>query len=290
MSLTVGTGPFGHTPAGRFNFEPPRPVIYIEDFPRRIRARLAGETVVDSVRVKMLHRSGLLPVYYFPAADVRTDLLEPSKTSRSDPDLGPARLFAIRVGGRLAPDAAWTYPEPAAGGLDLAGFYSLYWAAMDEWLEEDEIAIGHARDPYHRIDVLDTSRHIVVSVAGQVVAETRRARVLFETGLPPRWYIPAADVREEALVPSTSHTICAYKGQASYWSIRAGERIARDLVWYYPDPRHDAARVAGFLCFFNERVELVIDGQLQPRPRTPWSPDAEPELARIEDALRYPGA
>jgi uncharacterized protein (DUF427 family) len=218
---------------------------------------------------------------------VRADLLVRGDRARTDPDLGSALLFSIVVGGRTAPDAAWTYPEPAAG-VDLRGYYSFFWGAMGRWLEEDEVAIGHARDPYHRIDVLDTSRHIVVSVAGQVVAETRRARVLFETGLPPRWYIPPADVREGALVPSTSHTICAYKGQASYLSIRAGDRIARDLVWYYPDPRHDALRVAGYYCFFNERVDLVIDGELQPRPRTPWSPDAEPELARAEEALRYP--
>jgi uncharacterized protein (DUF427 family) len=289
MSLTVGTGPFGQTPGGRFNVELPRPIIYFEDFPRRIRARFAGETVVDSIRVKLLHRSGLLPVYYFPAADVRADLLESSEKSRTDADLGPAVLFSMKVGERTAPDAAWTYPE-SVGGVDLRGYYSFYWGAMDQWLEEDEIAIGHARDPYHRIDVLDTSRHIVVSVAGQVVAETRRARVLFESGLPPRWYIPPADVRDEALVPSSSHTICAYKGQASYWSIRAGDRIARDLVWYYPDPRHDAARVAGYFCFFNERVDLVIDGELQPRPRTPWSTDPAPEDLRVEQALRYPGS
>jgi uncharacterized protein (DUF427 family) len=276
MALTLGSGPFGHTPGGRFNFEPPSPVIYFEDFGRRIRARLAGETVVDSVRVKLLHVSGVLPVYYFPAADVRSDLLEPGG-SRTDPQLGRARLFSIRAGGRQAPDAAWTYVEPIAGGPDLTGHFALHWGAMDQWLEEDEVVIGHALDPYHRIDVRDTSRHVVVTVGGQVVAETRRARVLFESGLPPRWYIPPEDVRPEALVPSSSHTICAYKGQASYWSIRAGDRISRDLVWYYPEPRHDAARVAGYLCFFNERVDLSIDGELQPRPRTPWSLDEIPQ-------------
>jgi uncharacterized protein (DUF427 family) len=288
MSLTVGTGPFGHAPAGRFDFEPPRAVLYFEDFPRRIRARFAGETVVDSVRVKLLHESGLLPVYYFPEADVRADLLAPGARSSHDARKGPAAFFSVRVGERVAPDAAWTHPEPLAGGPDLRGFIAFYWSAMDEWLEEDEQAIGHARDPYHRVDVLDTSRHVRVSVAGHVLAETTRARVLFETGLPPRWYIPPADVRQDVLVASDSRTICAYKGTASYWSVRAADAVDRDLVWYYTDPRHDALRVAGYLCFFNERVDLEIDGVRQPRPRTPWSRDAGEEYERVEAALRWP--
>jgi uncharacterized protein (DUF427 family) len=160
---------------------------------------------------------------------------------------------------------------------------------MDEWLEEDEQAHGHARDPYHRIDVLETSRHIRVFVAGDVVAESKRARVLFEASLPPRWYLPREDVRRGVLVPSDTRTACAYKGLASYFSVRVGETIEKDLVWFYSEPRHDALRVKDYLCFFNERVDLEIDGEPEPRPRTLWSPDAGPERDRFLAAMRWPG-
>jgi uncharacterized protein (DUF427 family) len=145
---------------------------------------------------------------------------------------------------------------------------------MDRWLEEDEPAIGHARDPYHRVDVLDSSREVRVEVGGEVVAETRRARALFETGLPTRWYIPADAVRTDMLADSGRQTICAYKGVASYRSVRTGEGLEEDVVWFYPEPRHDAAPVEGYLCFFNERVDLFVDGKLQERPVTQWSPAA----------------
>jgi uncharacterized protein (DUF427 family) len=292
MTLTIGTGPFGPNPAGLFNFELPRSrgLIYFEDFPRRIRARFGGETIVDSKRVKLLHESGVLPVYYFPHADVRMDLLERTERRTHCPWKGDAAYWTIRAGERMAVNAGWSYPEPIAGAPRLGEFIAFYWAAMEEWLEEDERAIGHARDPYHRIDVLDTSRHVKVSIAGEVIAETRRARVLFETGLPPRWYMPAADVRQDALVPSDRRTVCAYKGFASYWSVRAGGAVEKDVIWYYPEPRHDALRVKDYFCFFNERVDIELDGEQQERPRTSWSPGAGAELRRVEEAMGWPGA
>lgn len=290
MTLTVGTGPFGQTPAGTFNIElRSQGLIYFEDFPRWIRARFGGETIVDSKRVKLLHEAGVLPLYYFPEADVRMDLLERTERTTHCRWKGDAAYWTIRVGERVAANAAWSYPEPIQGAPPIAGFIAFYWSALDEWLEEDETAIGHARDPYHRIDVLDTSRHVKISVAGEVLAETTRARVLYEAGLPPRWYIPAEDVRQAALVPSDSRTVCAYKGFASYWSVRAGGKIAKDLVWYYADPRHDALRVKDYLCFFNEKVDIQLDGELQKRPRTPWSPDAGDELRKVEETMAWPG-
>jgi uncharacterized protein (DUF427 family) len=274
MSLTIGSGPFGQRPAGSFNFELPRRkgLIYFEDSPRRIRATFGGETVVDSRHPKLLHEHGLLPVYYFPWTEVREDLLEESEHSTRCPWKGDASYWSVRVGEQVSENAAWSYPAPIEGAPPLAGFVAFYWDRMDEWFEEDERAIGHARDPYHRVDVLDTSRHVRVVVNGEVVAETRRARVLFETGLPLRWYIPQADVRADALLESDSQTVCAYKGFASYWSVQAGGTEEDDLVWFYPEPRHDAERIAGYLAFFNERVDLEIDGELQERPVTQWSP------------------
>jgi uncharacterized protein (DUF427 family) len=274
MALTVGTGPFGHHPAGAFNRElgALRGLIYFEDSPRRMRAIFNGETIVDSRRSKLLHEHRKLPIHYFPEDEVRMGLLEPTDHSTHCPWKGDAAYWSVRVGDRVAENAAWAYPEPLPGAPPLAGYVAFYWNRMDEWLEEDEPAIGHARDPYHRVDVLDTSRHVRIEIAGEVVAETRRARALFETGLPTRWYMPPDDVRADVLVPSDTQTTCAYKGFASYWSVSTPAGLEEDLVWFYPEPRHDAERVAGYLCFFNERVDLYVDGELQGRPETQWSP------------------
>lgn len=274
MALTVGTGPFGPQAAGSFNFDVPRErgVIYFEDSPRRIRARFGGETIVDSRHAKLLHEQGHLPIYYFPEADVRMDLLEPTDHSTRCPFKGQASYWSVRVGERVAENAAWGYPEPLQDAPPLAGYLAFYWHQMDEWLEEDEPAIVHARDPYHRVDVLDTSRHIRVSVNGEVLAETTRAKVIFETGLPPRWYIPVEDVRADALVDSDTRTGCAYKGFASYKSVRAGGELEEDLVWCYTDPQREVAPIKGLLAFFNERADIEVDGELQERPVTQWSP------------------
>jgi uncharacterized protein (DUF427 family) len=274
MSLTVGTGPFGHRPGGVFNLDLPSPagLIYFEDSPRRIRAQFAGETVLDSRRAKLLHEHGRLPIYYFPRDEVREDLLEPTEHSTHCPFKGDASYWSVRVGERVSENAVWGYPSPIEGAPPLADYVAFYWNRMDAWFEEDEPAVVPARDPYHRVDVLDTSRHVRVVVNGELVAETRRGKVLFETGLPPRWYIPREDVRSEVLIESDKQTGCAYKGYASYWSVRAGGSEEQELVWSYPDPRHDAERVAGHLAFFNERVDIEVDGERQERPYTQWSP------------------
>lgn len=274
MSLTVGTGPFGQRPAGVFNLELPKRkgLIYLEDYPRRMRAILAGETVVDSRHAKLLHEHGLLPILYFPEDEVRMDLLEPTDKSTRCPYKGDASYSSVRVGDRVAENAVWAYPDPIEEASPIAGYLAFYWDKMDEWLEEDEPAIVHVRDPYHRVDVLDTSRHVKAIVDGEVVAETRRARVIFETGLPPRWYFPPEDVRADVLVQSDKQTGCAYKGFASYRSVKVNGRLEEDLVWTYPEPRPEAERIRGYLAFFNERVDIEVDGELQERPITQWSP------------------
>jgi uncharacterized protein (DUF427 family) len=231
MALTLGTGPFGERRAGEFNFDAPRAdVSYLEDSPRWIRVRLGGETVADSRRMKLLHRSGKLPVLLFPPEDVRRELI----------------------------------PEGAVREHD--GLLELDFHAMDEWLEEDEELFGHARDPYHRIDTRRTSRAVRVSIGGRTVAETTRATVLFETGLPPRWYIPREDILAE-LEPSDHRTTCAYKGHATHFSVAGEEAVA----WSYEDPLLDAVPVKDLVAFYDERVDLEIDGEPQERPRTPWS-------------------
>ena len=141
---------------------------------------------------------------------------------------------------------------------------------MDGWYEEDEEVFVHPKGPYHRVDVLESSRHVEVSINGEVVAQTRQPKLLFETGLPVRYYLPPEDVREELLVPSEKRTGCPYKGEASYWSVEPGG-LAEDVIWYYPDPSPDTAKIAGHLCFFNEKVDLTADGEEQAWPQTQWS-------------------
>lgn len=278
MALTVGTGPLAPRPAGVFNFELPkqRGLIYFEDFQRRMRASFAGETIVDSRRAKLLHEHGHLPMLYFPEAEVRMDLLEPTDHSTHCPFKGDASYWSVRVGDRVAENAVWGYPEPLEDAPPLKGYLAFYWPQMDEWLEEDEPALGHARDPYHRVDVLDTSRHVKVSVGGEQVADTRRAKALFETGLPPRWYIPPEDVRSDVLVASDKHSTCAYKGIASYHSVRTADGQEDDVVWSYPEPRREVEPLRDHLAFLNERVDIEVDGELQERPETPWSPGRKP--------------
>jgi uncharacterized protein (DUF427 family) len=274
MTLTIGTGPFGDQSAGTFNFDPralQRHILYFEDSPRRVRVMFGGETVADSRRVKLLHESGHLPVYYFPKGDVRMELLEESDHTTRCPFKGEASYWSVKVGDRVSENAVWGYPEPIDSAPPIAGYVAFYWNRMDHWFEEGEEVYVHPRDPYHRVDVLESSRRVKVSVGGEVVAETERPRVMFETGLPPRYYIPPEDVREEVLLMSETTTRCPYKGVASYWSVEAGGERVEDLVWYYPDPIPEATKIKGLLAFFDEKVDLEVDGEEQERPKTQWS-------------------
>jgi uncharacterized protein (DUF427 family) len=272
MSLTIGTGPFGQRPGGVLNAEPSSGrFLFFEDSPRRVRATFGGETVVDSRRAMLLHEGTHLPVYYFPEEDVRMDLLEPTDHSTHCPYKGDASYWSLRLAGKKAENAAWSYPAPLDGAPPLAGYFAFYWDKLDAWFEEDEQVFGHARDPYHRIDAVPTTRRIRVSVDGEVVAESNRATALFEAGLPTRWYIPGEDVREDLLVASDAHTRCAYKGLASYYSVRVGDEVRENLVWYYPEPTREAEPLSGLLCFYNEKVDVEVDGEREERPQTLWS-------------------
>jgi uncharacterized protein (DUF427 family) len=269
-----GTGPLSRAPAGEFNFEPPPPgsALYLEPTPRRVRVIVGGETVADSRSALMLQESGLQPVYYFPPEDVRQDLLEPSDKHTHCPKKGQASYYTIRAGGQVVKSGAWYYPDPLPEAPEaLRGLIAFYFDRMDRWLEEAEEIDVHPRDPYHRIDVLATDRQIRISLEGEPLAETHRALALFETGLPTRWYIPAEDVAAQ-LEPSDTITHCPYKGAASYHSVRLGDgRLEEDLIWCYKEPRAEVGRIVGALCFFNEKVDIELDGELQERPESPWS-------------------
>lgn len=243
----------------------------VERSPRRLRVELGGETLADSTRVTLLLEPGHLPVYYFPEADVRMQLLQPTEHTTSSPLKGTARFYTVRVGDRVAENAAWSYANPADDGPQLAGYVAFYWDMMDAWYEEDERAYAHARDPYKLIDVRQSSRHVRVLLGGEIVADSVRPRLLFETGLPTRYYLPPEDVRMDWLEPTTTSTLCAYKGRASYWRAHVNGMQFRDVAWSYRHPLPLAQQVRDYICFFQERVAaLEVDGVAAERPPDVW--------------------
>jgi uncharacterized protein (DUF427 family) len=253
-------------PAGVFNgaVDAPRHLLYFEPVHKRIRVEFGGETIADTTGARLLYETGHLPLYYVPESDVRTDLLTPTDRTSHCPVKGDAAYWTISAGGRTAENAVWGYPDPIAPWLK--GYVAFYWDAVDAWYEEDEQIFGHPHDPYHRIDILKSSRRVKVSRDGQVLAESSRPVILFETGLPVRYYLPREDVRLDALTPSETTSYCAYKGEATYWSVD-GE----DIAWTYRQPLREAEPVRDLVCFWNERTDIELDGEPVERPDSPWS-------------------
>jgi len=233
-----------------------------------------GETIADSTRTMLFREAQKLPVYYFLKDDVRTDLLVASSHTASDPQKGTASFWSVKAGGRTAENAAWTFADGMAQWAEMGKYIAFDWAQMDAWFEEDDEVFVHPRDPYKRIDVMPSTRKVRIVVGGETVAESSRARFLFETGLPTRYYIPKDDVRFELLERTGTHSRCPYKGIASYWKVKVGQNTFPDIWWSYPEPIPECPKIADLLCFFNERVDAIyIDDELQPRPRTKWSID-----------------
>ncbi len=237
MSLTISSGPLAGRPPETINYriDGPAHKLLMQEFPRRVRASFGGETVVDTVRAMLLHETGLLPQVYVPQDDIRADLLRPTDHHTYCPFKGTASYWSVATaGGQVAENAIWTYPDPNEESRWLRGYAGFYWDAMDEWYDEDERVEGHIRDPYHRVDVRRSSRPVRVMLGDTVLAQTRRPLLLSETGLPNRFYIPSADVRQDLLEESDTHTVCAYKGTASYWTVSADGRKLTDAVLVIP--------------------------------------------------------
>jgi uncharacterized protein (DUF427 family) len=230
---------------------------------------VGGVAIADTVNPLYVWENPYYPMYYVPVADVRTDLLEPTSTVSHSPSRGDATHFTVRVGDAERVDAAWQYTQSPIDAL--RDHIRFDWDAMDSWFEEDEEVYTHARSPYTRIDILPTSRHVRIEVTGVVLADSPRALALFETGLPTRWYVPKVDVRMDLLVHSDEVSHCPYKGQAEYWTARAGGTEAENVAWSYPTPLPESERVAGYVAFYNERVDTFIDGVREERPKTKFS-------------------
>ncbi len=236
---------------------------------KRVRAFVNGIAVADTVRPLYVWEFPYYPQYYIPLADVRAGVLEPTATVTHSPSRGDAHHFTVRVGSDERVDAAWQYEaSPIEALRDHVRFD---WDALDAWFEEDEQVYTHPRSPYTRVDILPTSRRIRVEVNGVVLADSPHALALFETGLPVRWYLPKVDVRMDLLVATDEVSHCPYKGQAEYWSARAGDTVAENVAWSYRTPLPESERVAGYVAFYDERVDTFVDGVLAERPKTKFS-------------------
>jgi uncharacterized protein (DUF427 family) len=243
--------------------------VHIERSPRRVRAYIANQLLADSEKVLLVFETRRPPVYWFPIEDVHMDLL--ASTDAAAGSGSGTRRWRSNAGDRVAENLAWNYAEPTGDLAALEGHIAFYWKAVDRWFEEDEEVFVHPRDPYTRVDTVHSSRHVRVEVDGQVVADTKRPVVLYETGLPTRFYIPKLDVRMDLLEATDSVTHCPYKGAASYWSLRVGGKTYQDFVWAYPRPIPEIPKIENLLCFYNEKVDLYVDGKLQERPISPFS-------------------
>ncbi|WP_413804579.1 DUF427 domain-containing protein [Streptomyces sp. OE57] len=258
MTLTLGSGPFGPG-SGEFSFgPPPEDWWYVEQWPRRMRAVLAGRTVLDSRRGKVLYRRGEPPRHWFPLADVHTDLLVPADRDRTDE--GP-ECWSVVVGDHTAPEAVTGPPVKHPDAPPLDDHVTIDFGAMDRWFEEDEPLYAGPRDPYHRVDVRASSRHVLVRHRDVPVAETRRPKLLFETGLPVRYYLPFADVDLGLLERSGTVSECPYKGDGQHWHLVAGGVRVPDAAWSLPHPRPEALAAAEHICFYGDKVHVEVDGE-----------------------------
>jgi uncharacterized protein (DUF427 family) len=240
-----------------------------------VRAYLDGVAIVESRDPLLFWEEDFpVPSYAFAHSDVRTDLLTeshgepPQKPSFFLPKGPVSQWYDVTVGRRTAPHAAWVRDAP-----ELSDRLVLSWqpGLLDRWLEEDEQVAGHPRDPYKRVETLASSRHVVLRLGDLTLADSARPILLLETSLPTRYYLPREDVNLEALTPSSNRSHCPYKGIADqYWSV-TGNPDAVDIAWSYSAPLPAVEKVAGRVAFYNELVDITVDGAPQPRPTSPFS-------------------
>ena len=258
MGLSWQQGPLASVAIGRFLVPGPLPerLLYAEPLRRRMRVRFGGEWIADSEHVLALHEPGRYPVAYFPLTDVADGVLESGANITNHSDLGPTSWYTVQAGGQSKPRAAWQHTELPAHADDLKERVAFAWRAMDAFYEEDERIVGHAADSYHRIDIRQTSRHLVVHADDRVIADTTRPLALYESGFAPRWYVPRADVDESAITPVEGQTFCPYKGLASYYDIAGVHQAA----WSYEDAWTEVRRISGLISFEPDKVEVSLDG------------------------------
>jgi uncharacterized protein (DUF427 family) len=258
MGLSWQQGPLAPGAAGRFLVPDPLPerLLYAEPLRRRLRVQFGGAWVADSEDVVLLHEPGRYPVAYFPLRDIADGVLQPSDYTTRHADLGLTSWYTARSGDQSKQRAAWQHTELPSYAAELKGRVAFAWRAMDAFYEEDERVVGHAADAYHRIDIRQTSRHLVVRSGDKMIADSTRPLALYESGFAPRWYVPRADVDETALTPASGQTFCPYKGLCSYYDIGDARRAA----WSYQDAYTEVRRIGGFISFEPDLIEVHIDG------------------------------
>jgi uncharacterized protein (DUF427 family) len=234
----------------------------VEPAPRRVRGYLDGALVFDTTAASYVWEIPYYPQYYVPASDVDMQYLRDEQHEQKL-QLGTSRLFSLTSGERVLKSAARVYDSgPVAGSVRFE------WNAL-EWFEEDEPIVAHPRNPYARVDALRSHRQVRVELDDVVLAETRRPVLLFETGLPTRYYIDRTDVAFSHLEPSQTQSVCPYKGVTSgYWSVRIGDTVHPDLAWTYDYPVRAVAPIAGMIAFYNEKLDISVEGVRLPRPTT----------------------
>jgi uncharacterized protein (DUF427 family) len=259
MGLSWQQGPLAPGASGRFLLPGPLPgrLLFAEPLRRRMRVRFGGAWIADSEDVVLLHEPGRYPVAYFPLGDIAADVLQPGEHTTRHGDLGLTSWYTVRSGEHSKPRAAWQHTELPDYASELKGRAAFAWRAMDAFYEEDERIVGHAADAYHRIDIRQTSRHLVVRHGDQVIADTTGPLVLYESGFAPRWYVRRADVDQAALAPAEGQTFCPYKGLCSYYDIADAHRAA----WSYEDAWTEVRRVSGLVSFEPGKLEVSLDGR-----------------------------
>ncbi len=235
---------------------------------KRVRAYAAGRLIADTIHPTLVWEIPYYPAYYVPLDDVRAELKATGQT-RHSPSRGDGQVYDVAVDGVVKSGAALRYPDSPIP--ELRDLVRLEWSAMDEWFEEDEPIYVHPRNPYTRVDILSSSRHVRVVVDGVTVADSHTPRILFETGLPPRYYLPLTDTRQDLLAPSDTQTHCPYKGTAGYFDLEIDGTKHKDLVWIYRTPVPESQKITGLACFYNEKVDIYLDGELQTRPKSPFA-------------------
>ncbi|MBA2813083.1 DUF427 domain-containing protein [Streptomyces sp. KM273126] len=266
--MTTPTTPF---PTARAVRVTPEGLLW-EPSERWVRGRKGDVTVVDSRHPVLVWEPDVpVPLYAFPRAEVREDLLRQAKNPPTGAHTGSRIFYDLEVDGDLFENAAWTYPADDLGGHIAFEWFRRSGKGLDHWYEEEEEIFIHPRDPHKRVDAVPSSRHVRVEIAGTVVADTRRPVLLFETGLPTRYYIPREDVRLDLFDPTDHSTRCPYKGTAEYWSLRGDTDVAPNVVWSYAAPLPAVGAVKGLLAFYNEAVDITVDGERLERPVTPFT-------------------
>jgi uncharacterized protein (DUF427 family) len=285
MGLSWQQGPLSPGAIGRFLVPEPLPkrLLYVEPLRRRMRVLFGGKWIADSEHALLLFEPGHYPMAYFPETEISPGSLQRSEHSTRHPDLGTTSWYTVHAGEKSVPRGAWQHTDLPVHAKDLQGRIAFAWPLMDAFYEEDERIMGHAADSYHRIDIRQSFRHLVVRHGEQLIADTKRALVLYESGFAPRWYVPRDDTNESALTRVEHQTFCPYKGLCSYYDVDDAHLAA----WSYPDAYPQVGRISDLISFEPEIVSVELDGKrlrLDPGQTViPHGPDRDLD---VDEALR----